>query len=160
MPRPEDTPIPAPARVEPQTAPPEETPPAQEQSTPEPVSAADPDEARPPEQAPPAVPGAAAGGSHNAVSASLFTPDYLSNPPPVYPAVSRRRGEKGKVLLRVLVSADGRSQEVRLHASSGFPRLDRAALDAVRDWRFLPARRGLSATSAWVIVPVLFTLER
>lgn len=89
-----------------------------------------------------------------------FDAGYLNNPAPAYPALSRRNGEEGKVLLRVLVSADGKAQEVLLHQGSGFVRLDDAALDAVRRWRFVPARRGDDAFSDWVIVPVVFKLTR
>ncbi len=103
----------------------------------------------------PAEPAAAESGA----AAPWFTPDYLSNPPPSYPTVSRRLGEQGKVLVRALVGADGHAREVLLHAGSGFPRLDRAALEAVRNWRFVPARQGLSTTNAWVVVPIVFSLE-
>lgn len=88
-----------------------------------------------------------------------FFAAYLENPPPAYPAISRRLGEQGKVLLRVLVSADGRAERVELKGSSGSTRLDRAALDAVRQWRFVPARQGEKTLAAWVLVPISFQLE-
>ncbi|MEE8563635.1 MAG: TonB family protein, partial [Alphaproteobacteria bacterium] len=59
----------------------------------------------------------------------------LGNPRPRYPWISRRRGEQGRVVLEVAVAADGRAKEVRVKRSSGFARLDRAALAAVRAWR-------------------------
>ena len=94
------------------------------------------------------------------VSAPRFNADYLSNPAPVYPPESRTRGEQGKVLLRVLVSQAGAAEEVALRLGSGHERLDQAALDAVRHWKFVPARKGTEAVAAWVVVPILFTLWR
>ena len=102
-----------------------------------------------------------AGGS---AAAAVTTPpslnaDYLSNPPPSYPASARRRGESGLVLLRVKVSAAGKPEEVRVSKSAGVDVLDRAALEAVRNWTFVPARRGNIAVEAWVEVPIQFRLE-
>lgn len=88
-----------------------------------------------------------------------FDVDYLRNPPPFYPALSRRSGEQGRVLLRVVVRPDGSPQTVELRQSSGSPRLDEAALDAVRRWRFVPARQGNVPITAAVIVPIVFSLE-
>lgn len=85
--------------------------------------------------------------------------DYLNNPPPAYPAPSRRFGEQGKVLLRVLVNADGGVEQVNLRKGSGYSRLDQAAQDAVKQWRFVPAKRGGQAVTAWVVVPISFSLE-
>ena len=62
-----------------------------------------------------------------AVAPPRFDADYLQNPAPVYPGLSRRIGEQGKVILHVLVSADGRARKVELRTSSGFERLDNAA---------------------------------
>jgi protein TonB len=88
-----------------------------------------------------------------------FDADYLDNPRPVYPALSRRMGEEGRVVLRVQVAANGHPADVALHASSGSPRLDQAALDTVRHWKFVPARRGDEAIAASVLVPIVFTLK-
>lgn len=80
------------------------------------------------------------------VSAPLIPPThiggYLNNPRPAYPPLSIELGEAGVVMLQVSVSVDGRASDVQLARSSGFPRLDRAALQAVRNWRFRPAMRG------------------
>jgi periplasmic protein TonB len=89
-----------------------------------------------------------------------FDADYLNNPKPVYPAMSRRLGEEGQVLLRVLVSSQGSPEQIQLLQTSGFPRLDQAAEAAVSKWRFIPARVGSVATTAWVQVPVSFQLRR
>lgn len=88
-----------------------------------------------------------------------FNADYLHNPPPVYPPTSRRRGEEGRVLLKVWVMPDGRPGNIQLHGSCGFERLDSAALDAVRRWQFVPARRGSEMLGGWVIVPIDFSLK-
>lgn len=87
-----------------------------------------------------------------------FQADYLRNPAPAYPRISKRLGEQGEVILRVLVDPHGKPRRVELNASSGFERLDRAALDVVQRWSFVPARRGSRAVEAWVIVPIVFSL--
>ncbi len=93
------------------------------------------------------------------VTQPRFDADYLDNPKPAYPALSRRLAEQGRVVLRVRVEADGRAAEVQLHTSSGSPRLDQSALDTVRRWQFVPARLGQMPTAAWVLVPIAFTLK-
>ncbi len=88
-----------------------------------------------------------------------FSAAYLNNPAPAYPPLLRRAGEQGRVLLRVFVSADGKAAEVRVLKSSGFALFDEAAADAVRKWRFVPARRGEEAVAEWVQVPIDFKLN-
>jgi len=85
--------------------------------------------------------------------------DYLNNPAPDYPPASRELGEQGRVLLRAMINTDGTVAQVVLRKSSGFDRLDQAALDTVKNWRFVPAQRGEQKVSAWVVVPVAFSLE-
>lgn len=94
------------------------------------------------------------------VIAPRFQVDYLSNPPPSYPRKSRYLGEEGKVLLKVRVSESGDTLGVLLHKSSGFNRLDQAALNAVRQWKFVPARRGREQVAVWVVVPLEFSLRK
>ena len=88
-----------------------------------------------------------------------FDAAYLDNPTPPYPGVSRRLGEEGEVRLRVRVDPAGIAQQVEIQQGSGYPRLDQAALDTVRQWRFVPARQGDQPVAAWVIVPIQFTLR-
>jgi protein TonB len=88
-----------------------------------------------------------------------FNADYLQNPAPPYPALSRRMGEQGRVVLRVLVSAAGLPEKVELKSSSGSSRLDQSALDTVKHWKFVPARQGDTPVPAWVLVPISFTLQ-
>ena len=94
-----------------------------------------------------------------ALSQPRFDADYLDNPTPPYPAISRRLSEQGRVVLRVQVDADGRAAEVQLQSTSGSSRLDQSALDTVRHWKFIPAKLGKEAIAAWVLVPIAFTLK-
>ena len=94
-----------------------------------------------------------------AASEPQFDADYLNNPAPVYPSLSRKRGEQGVVLLRVHVLADGRADQLEVLESSGYERLDDAALRAVKRWQFVPAKLGDEAVAAWVRVPVRFDLS-
>jgi periplasmic protein TonB len=114
-----------------------------------------------PEPAPVAVPPAPtfAVPAPAPITAARFDAAYLNNPKPVYPNASRRLGEEGKVVLRVHVDPDGRPSEIEIRTSSGFPRLDAAAYEAVSRWRFVPARRGDEPIAAWVAVPIAFNLE-
>jgi periplasmic protein TonB len=77
---------------------------------------------------------------------------------PSYPPQSRRLGEEGTVRLRVLVDERGRAQEVNVAKTSGFDRLDQAAMEAVRKWRFVAATDGRNAVTAWTQVSVTFQL--
>ena len=78
---------------------------------------------------------------------------------PSYPATARRLGIAGTALLRVFVDAQGRVGDVVVKQSAGHPDLDRAAADAVRRWRFEPARRGAETVAMWVELPVEFHLR-
>jgi periplasmic protein TonB len=93
------------------------------------------------------------------ITAARFDADYLQNPKPVYPPMSRRFGEEGKVVLRVRVSSQGLPLAVEVKQSSSYTRLDEAAKAAVERWRFVPARQGSEAVEAWVLVPLNFTLS-
>jgi protein TonB len=93
------------------------------------------------------------------VEAPRFNAAYLNNPPPAYPLSARRRGIEGRVMVRAEVLADGSCNKVELKKTSGFEPLDEAALEAVKKWRFVPARRGSQSIAAWVEVPITFKLE-
>jgi protein TonB len=88
-----------------------------------------------------------------------FNADYLNNPAPQYPGLSRRLGEEGRVMLRVFVDERGLPARVEMRSSSGHERLDHVALETVKQWKFVPARRGDQAVSGWVIVPISFSLR-
>lgn len=94
------------------------------------------------------------------VSQARFDADYLRNPAPAYPPLSRRMGEEGKVILRVSVNPQGTADSVEIRTSSGSPRLDEAAQKTVRNWKFIPAKRGDAAVQSWVLVPIIFKLEQ
>jgi protein TonB len=89
-----------------------------------------------------------------------FHAEYLHNPQPRYPLMSRKRREEGEVVLRVRVDAKGQPVTVNIQTSSGHSRLDRAASSAVQKWRFVPANQGGVNIPAWVVVPIQFNLER
>lgn len=88
-----------------------------------------------------------------------FDADYLENPAPVYPALSRRIGEEGRVMLRVFVDASGAPNRLEIKSTSGSQRLDAAAIEAVRRWTFAPAKLGEKFVDAWVLVPINFSLR-
>lgn len=125
------------------------------QAPPEPAQEAPPAEPTPSEPPAPPAPAAAA-----PVTPPNFVAAYLDNPAPEYPRLSRRLRESGGVLLHVLVSSEGHAEQIELHKSSGYERLDQAAQEAVRKWRFVPARQADQAVAAWVIVPINFTLDQ
>ncbi len=88
-----------------------------------------------------------------------FNAAYLANPPPPYPTSARRRGIEGAVYIDARIGAGGEARELKLATSSGDAALDSAAMDAVRGWRFIPARRGEQAVEAWVRIPLVFRLN-
>lgn len=104
--------------------------------------------------APPAPPAEAP------VVQARFDADYLKNPAPPYPPLSRRMGEEGKVILRVSVNSQGGADQVEIRSSSGSQRLDESAVNTVKHWKFIPAKRGDSAVQSWVLVPIVFKLEQ
>jgi protein TonB len=85
--------------------------------------------------------------------------DYLNNPKPPYPPLSKRMGEQGKVVIRTLIGVDGVAQDASIHQSSGFDRLDQAALATARRWRYVPGKRAGVAEAMWFNVPFNFVLE-
>jgi protein TonB len=78
---------------------------------------------------------------------------------PSYPSTARRLGIQGMTTLRVYVAADGRVGQVLIQESAGHPDLDSAAAEAVKQWRFEPARRGAEPVGVWVLLPVEFRLR-
>lgn len=88
-----------------------------------------------------------------------FRANYAHNPKPDYPAIAKSRGWQGKVMLRVQVSAQGLSEAVSVETSSGHDMLDESAVEAVKQWKFIPAKRGETAVASSVLVPIIFTLR-
>lgn len=99
---------------------------------------------------------------HPAESATVTPPDvraaYLNNPRPPYPLAARRLGLEGRVVLRAEILENGSCGQIAVAQGSGHEILDEAALRAVKQWYFVPARRGGDAVAAWVEIPVSFKL--
>jgi protein TonB len=83
---------------------------------------------------------------------------YLQNPTPVYPAMSKRLQEQGKVIVRVMIGVDGQPQNASVRRSSGFERLDRAAVEYVMKCRYVPGKVAGVAQAMWYDAPVNFEL--
>ena len=109
--------------------------------------------------APPAPPAPPAPSAPARIEMPSSDAAYLNNPKPGYPAISKRMGEQGKVVLRVLIGTDGAPQKVEINKSSGYERLDRQAQEAVMRWRFVPGKRNGVPEAMWNLVPVNFVLE-
>lgn len=107
----------------------------------------------------PAAPSQVAEAAPAPVTPPRTDASHLNNPAPAYPSVSRRLGEQGRVLFDVLILPDGAVGEIRLKRSSGYSRLDEAAREALRRWRYVPARRGNEAIPYWYVQPLAFSLE-
>jgi periplasmic protein TonB len=117
--------------------------------SPLPVVEAPPPPAPPPLPAPPPPPRTIA----------ISAVEYLTPPQLTYPSASRRAQEQGTVHVRVLVDARGAPQQVVLLRSSGFPRLDDAAIATVRATRFKPYTEDGVALPFWVVMPLIFELD-
>jgi protein TonB len=143
---------PAPVPMPPEPAPQEAPAPAPPQAAPAPAAPPAPDTApprAPAAQAAPAAPKTISSGAQ-----------YLQPPQPEYPAQSRRLGEEGRVILRVLLDEAGRVGQVQVQKSSGFPRLDQAAIDAVQRARFKPHLEDGRPLAVYVMVPISFRLDQ
>lgn len=126
----------------------------------QPLVAADPVQQAVPSITPPPVPVQAPDPiPPEPVVTARFDAAYLNNPAPVYPLLSRRLREEGKVLLQVRVSVQGRAEHLHVKKSSGYRRLDEAAQEAVAQWRFIPAHQGENPVASDVTVPIVFRLQ-
>lgn len=133
------------------------------------VSSAAPTAAAPTVPAPAATPAAAAPAGNQRPSTASATPapvvlpssdaDYLNNPATVYPGMSRRMGEQGTAVLRVFINTEGRAEKAEIRTSSGYSRLDEAALDTVKRWRYVPGKRAGVPEAMWFNVPIRFVLD-
>lgn len=152
LPPPDEPPppnIPPPEKkVEPKPKPPEPRPVQRKPPSPNPAAPVD----NQPQQAVPAAP-----AGPRAVSASQV--GVLIAPNTVYPAKSRRAGDEGTTMVRVLIDIAGRPAQVSVEKSSGFPELDQAALTAVRAAMFRPYTQGGIAQPVTVIYPIKFVLK-
>jgi protein TonB len=123
-------------------------------------------EAAPVVPAPPSSPttAAASGTQRPSTSAPTVTlpptnADYLNNPTPPYPHMSRRMGEQGTVVIRVFINTEGRAEKAEIRTSSGYGRLDDTALETVKRWRYVPGTRAGVAEAMWFNVPIRFVLD-
>jgi len=142
IPPPEKIPEPKPKPPEPKPV--QKRPPA----PPRPAAPVEPG----PQQAAPAQP-----AGPRTVDASQL--GWLVQPKPVYSNASRRAGEQGTAMIRVLVDVTGRPAQVSLQSSSGFPALDQSALSAVRAAQFRPYIQGGLPQAVLVVVPIRFVLQ-
>ena len=99
------------------------------------------------------------GGGSGEGRSGASSPRYGENPKPDYPLEARQKGYQGEVLLKVEVLQNGRVGEVQVEKSSGYEILDQSAIDAVKKWRFIPARKGEIAIPCWVNIPFKFQLR-
>ncbi|MCG3112650.1 MAG: TonB family protein [Candidatus Manganitrophus sp. SB1] len=107
-----------------------------------------------------AMPGGAAGAGGGQSGPRFVIPSAgQSNPKPHYPERARAEGREGTALLRVTVLATGKVGEALIEQSSGHTDLDRSAVEAVRKWTFLPARRGENPVTSSIRIPVIFALN-
>ena len=152
-------------KIKPQPLP-KPTPVVQPQLQPSPVlTQAAPSEAAPvvPAAAPATAPAAGNTRPNTTPSPAVVLPstdaDYLNNPTPPYPRISRRMGEQGTVVIRVFINTEGRAEKAEIRTSSGYTRLDDVALDTVKRWRFVPGKRAGVPEAMWFNVPVRFVLD-
>ena len=87
---------------------------------------------------------------------TVSTVEYIREPQPKYPSAARALKQRGTVMLRVLVDADGHAQEINLHRTSGYRALDEAARKAVLDAQFKPYTENGRALPVYVFVPIEF----
>ncbi|QJR31058.1 energy transducer TonB [Limnobacter sp. SAORIC-580] len=156
-PKPEPKPVPTPKPVAKPTPKPTPKPEPVREVAPEPVQQAAPAAPAPP--APPVQQATPAPEAPAPVTPPRTDAAHLNNPAPQYPALSRRLGEQGRVMLDVYILPDGSVGEIKLNRSSGFPRLDNAALQAVKTWKYVPAKRGDKPIPFWYVQPVSFVLN-
>ncbi len=114
---------------------------------------------------PPAAPAPAPTGGASDVLPSALTADAdykaaeLNNPKPLYPLTAVRQGAQGRVLLLVEVLADGRAGRVTLEKTSGHAILDASAMNTVRLWQFMPAKKDGVFVTQTIRVPIDFNLK-
>jgi TonB family protein len=86
-------------------------------------------------------------------------PRYTENPKPAYPEEAREKGHQGEVVLRVEVLINGQVGQIEIKKSSGYELLDHSALTTVKQWRFIPAKKGEASIPLWVNIPIKFQLQ-
>jgi protein TonB len=88
-------------------------------------------------------------------------PKVVKQVAPKYPESARKRGKQGTVYVRALVKKDGTTAQVQIPPGKGLaPDLDKAAVEAIRQWTFVPAMKNGKPVAVYVVVPVKFTLAK
>jgi periplasmic protein TonB len=126
---------------------------------PVPLPSPEPALAEPVIESPPASSNTQIADTTPVLQPARYNAAYLNNPPPSYPLAARRRHIEGSVLVRAKVQADGSCSHVELKLASTSDLLNKAALDAVKNWRFVPAMLGEQTITAWVEIPITFKLD-
>lgn len=164
QPKPKATPQPVPTKPQPAPLPPPPMPLAIADPTPSPhavTGSTAPQPPAPPVAAPvsaaPPVPPAPPAPPRIQLPDS--NADYLNNRPPPYPALSKRLGEQGKVVVRVFIDTDGNATQAEIRTSSGYDRLDQTALKTAQAWKYVPGKVNGEPKAMWFKVPINFVLE-
>lgn len=166
------TPEPPPPKPVAQPPKPQPKPVARQQPVPQPVLQEEPSPVAPvvapPEPAPPvtvaaptppAPPVPPAPPAPPRIELPSSSADYLNNPRPPYPALSKRMGEQGKVVVRAFIGTDGTASRAEVQSSSGYQRLDQTAVQTVLRWRYVPGKRNGVAEAMWFNIPIVFELR-
>ncbi len=98
-------------------------------------------------------------GETSHLNTVIAYPLYKENAPPVYPEIARARGYEGIVLVSAEILPDGRVGEIKIRKSSGYAILDQSAIQAVKPWKFEPAKKSGNPFTAWVELPIKFILH-
>lgn len=93
------------------------------------------------------------------ISSPIYDAEFLNNRQPKYPALSIRRGEEGQVLLRVMVDENGFAKNVEIAKSSSYNLLDSTAVQTIKNWRFIPAKKFGQNIMSSVLIPINFKLN-
>ncbi len=94
------------------------------------------------------------------VEAPSSDADYLNNPKPAFPAISKRLREQGHVMVKVYIGVDGQASQASVIKSSGFERLDQASVETALKWRYVPGKRGGVPEGMWFTVPFNWEITR
>jgi len=98
-------------------------------------------------------------GNNSNLNTVIAYPLYKENSPPVYPEIARARGYEGVVFVYAEILPNGRVGEVKIRKSSGYAILDQSAIQAVKPWKFEPAKKSGNPFKAWVELPIKFILN-
>jgi TonB family protein len=105
------------------------------------------------------IPRRKSGGEAPSILTGFTQPKYAENPKPLYPQEAREKGYQGEVMLKAEVLANGQVGQVEVKKSSGYKLLDRSASATVKQWKFIPAKKGKEEIPFWVNIPIKFQLK-